>query len=102
MSKIKIVAMMCVMALVVGVLGPVQTVSAACATHSDYKDRVIGNYTPTYSTHNVNTGYYVDGSPIYQVCTITTTYIIHGIYCGVCGKQMSTYTQTVQHHSLSH
>lgn len=102
MNKIKIVAMMCVMALAIGVLGPVQTVSAECAVHSDYKDRVIGNYTPTTSTHNVNTGYYVDGSPIYQICTITKVDIIHGVYCGVCNKQMSTYIQHTEHHSLNH
>ena len=102
MRKFKMVAVVSVMAFIFGLLGPVQEVNAACNVHSDYKDRVISSSSPNFSSHYVETGYYVDGKPITQKCNITTVYITPGVYCGVCGMQMSTYTQTVVNHSISH
>lgn len=102
MNKIKIVALMSVMSLVLGLFGPAQAVNAACSQHSKYVDRIESTSTPSNSTHNVNTGYYVEGKPIYRICTVTTVYITHGVYCGVCNTRTGGYTQKVDHHSLSH
>ena len=103
MKKIKIVAMMSLLTLVFAVLAPTQVANAAtCPPHGNYVDRVDGSSNPSFSSHNVPTGYYVNGSPIYQTCLITTVYINHGVYCGKCNAKMSSYSQTVTTHSIHH
>lgn len=93
-------ALMCVLLVMSGIQS--QAATSSCPPHGNYIDRVTGSLTPTTTTHKVLTGYYVDGSPIYQICTVTTAHVVHGVYCGKCNTLMSTYVQDVVHHSISH
>ncbi|WOO36609.1 hypothetical protein R2R35_22915 [Anaerocolumna sp. AGMB13020] len=77
----------------------ISTVSAAtCSAHSNYKDQVSGisNWS---TTHQVFTGLYVDGKPIYSICNITNVAISHSVRCGVCNTEVGNYTEYQYYHS---
>lgn len=102
MKNRKIITIIAMLALIIGLVQPVQVAYAGCSVHSNYKDRVEGNSTPSYSVHYVQSGVTVNGVPTYYQCNVTTVYITHGVYCGVCNTKISTYTQKSERHSVSH
>lgn len=104
MTKMRLTAAVCMMALVMGVLGPVQMVEAAgCAAgrHPETRARDLAESNPAPIHHPVYSGYYVDGKPIYQICKAYVVYITGGNFCTSCGAKVSSYSYPIETHPLA-
>lgn len=105
MSKIRLTAAVCMMALVMGVLGPVQMVQAAgCADgrHPSTQARELSSSLPAPAPHTIQIGTLNDGSPLYARCEATVRYITFAYFCTSCGAKVGdNHTYSIESHPNS-